>query len=244
MIVATAGTTGGGMIDPLSCLLPTVARREGSLVSHRRGLGGICRIGLRSGMRGLLEGYRARRLNHHRCAQMARNHHGVRDCHLTPHGHLLSEAFPRLYQLHAIQRGGDLDPVSSTACSVVAPLHGPAAVPRAGGGRLGGPSAPMSNAKRCRDRRQFKRRLEEPWAGASANDSAPCGLWTLYRPRELGDVRALVRRVVASGRAWVAPDDCSRGQPMWYEFARPMAKRPMRRRSTSSLPRSTRPRNA
>jgi 7-keto-8-aminopelargonate synthetase-like enzyme len=37
-----------------------------------------------------------------------------------------------------------------------------------------------------------------------ANDS-PLAVLDAVPPAELGDVRALVRRVVASGRAWVAP---------------------------------------
>jgi hypothetical protein len=37
-----------------------------------------------------------------------------------------------------------------------------------------------------------------------ANDS-PLAVLDAIPPKNLGDVRALVRRVVASGRAWVAP---------------------------------------
>jgi len=44
--------------------------------------------------------------------------------------------------------------------------------------------------------------LAEGWS--LANDS-PLAVLDVVPPAELGDVRALVRRVVASGQAWVAP---------------------------------------
>jgi hypothetical protein len=60
----------------------------------------------------------------------------------------------------------------------------------------------MSSAA-CRSSICIRERLLA--AGWSVANDSPLAVLDVIPPAELGDVRALVRRVVASGQAWVAP---------------------------------------
>ena len=81
LISPTAGTTGAGMIDPLQRVRADRARQR-PVVPRGCGLGrGGARLRAAAGTSG---GHRAGRLDHHRCAQVVRHHHGLRHVHHAP----------------------------------------------------------------------------------------------------------------------------------------------------------------
>jgi glutamate/tyrosine decarboxylase-like PLP-dependent enzyme len=195
MAVATAGTTGGGMIDPLLACAD-IAQREGLWFHVDAAWGGAALASER--LRGLLAG-------------IERADSLIIDAHkwlattmgcaifITRKGHLLSEAFHASTSFMPSSLS-NLDPYLNSVqwSRRFLGLRLFIALAAAGWEGLG---AHVERAVEVVH--QIKARLvERGWA--IANDSGLAVLDAIPPPA-LGDVRALVRRVVASGRAWVAP---------------------------------------
>ena len=195
MAVATAGTTGGGMIDPLLACAD-IAQREGLWFHVDAAWGGAALASER--LRGLLAG-------------IERADSLIIDAHkwlattmgcaifITRKGHLLSEAFHASTSFMPSSLS-NLDPYLNSVqwSRRFLGLRLFIALAAAGWEGLG---AHVERAVEVVH--QIKARLvERGWA--IANDSGLAVLDAIPPP-SLGDVRALVRRVVASGRAWVAP---------------------------------------
>jgi glutamate/tyrosine decarboxylase-like PLP-dependent enzyme len=195
MVVATAGTTGGGMIDPLHACAD-IARQQGLWLHVDAAWGGAVLASNR--LRSLLKGIERAdsiTIDAHKwlattmgCAMF-----------LTTRGELLSEAF------HASTSfmPSSLSTVDPYLNSVqwsrrFLGLRLFLALAAAGWDGLG---AHVERGVEVIDRIK-ESLLARGWR--IANDSALAVLAAIP-PAELGDVRAMVRRVVASGRAWVAP---------------------------------------
>jgi glutamate/tyrosine decarboxylase-like PLP-dependent enzyme len=195
MIVATAGTTGGGMIDPLADCAE-IAKTEGLWYHVDAAWGG-----------GALASERLRPL----LAGIERSDSITIDAHkwlattmgcamfLTTHGPLLSEAFHASTSFMPSSVAG-LDPYLNSVqwSRRFLGLRLFLALESAGWEGLG---AHVERAVAVIERIK-ERLLAAGWS--VANDSGLAVL-DVAPPAALGEVRALVRRVVASGRAWVAP---------------------------------------
>jgi glutamate/tyrosine decarboxylase-like PLP-dependent enzyme len=195
MVVATAGTTGGGMIDPLLACAD-IAQREGLWYHVDAAWGGAALASER--LRGLLAG-------------IERADSLIIDAHkwlattmgcaifITRKGHLLSEAFNASTSFMPSSLS-NVDPYLNSVqwSRRFLGLRLFVALAAAGWEGLG---AHVERAVEVVH--QIKARLvERGWT--IANESGLAVLDAIPPPA-LGDVRALVRRVVASGRAWVAP---------------------------------------
>jgi glutamate/tyrosine decarboxylase-like PLP-dependent enzyme len=195
MLVATAGTTGGGMVDPLHACAD-IAQRERMWFHVDAAWGGAALASEK--LRGLLSG-------------VERSDSLIIDAHkwlattmgcaifITRHGHLLSEAFHASTSFMPSSLS-NVDPYLNSVqwSRRFLGLRLFLALAAAGWEGLG------AHVERGVEVvHQIKARLvESGWT--VANDSALAVLDAIP-PAALGDVRALVRRVVASGRAWVAP---------------------------------------
>jgi glutamate/tyrosine decarboxylase-like PLP-dependent enzyme len=194
MVVATAGTTGGGMIDPLhDCA--DIAKQEHLWFHVDAAWGGAALASDR--LRALLNGIeRADSITIDAHKWLAT----TMGCamYLTPHGHLLSEAFhastsfmpssvaavdPYLNSVQWSRRFLGLRLFLALGCAGWAGL----------GAHVERSVAVMERIR--------QRLLDLGWS--VANDS-PLAVLDVVPPGQV-DVRALVRRVVGSGRAWVAP---------------------------------------
>jgi len=195
MVVATAGTTGGGMIDPLHACADA-ARQHGLWFHVDAAWGGAALASNR--LRGLLDGIeRADSITIDAHKWLAT----TMGCalFLTTHGPLLSEAFHASTSFMPSSLSG-VDPYLNTVqwSRRFLGLRLFLALAAAGWEGLG---AHVERGVAVIERiRQSL--LDHGWS--IANDS-PLAVLAAVPPAELGDVRALVRRVVASGRAWVAP---------------------------------------
>ena len=195
MVVATAGTTGGGMIDPLHACAD-IASQQGLWYHVDAAWGGAVLASNR--LRGLLDGIERAdsiTIDAHKwlattmgCAMF-----------LTRRGPLLSEVFHASTSFMPSSISG-IDPYLNTLqwSRRFLGLRLFLALAAAGWEGLG---AHVERGVEVTER--IKQRLLALGWGI-ANDSALAVLAAIP-PAELGDVRALVRRVVASGRAWVAP---------------------------------------
>jgi glutamate/tyrosine decarboxylase-like PLP-dependent enzyme len=195
MVVATAGTTGGGMIDPLEACAD-IAERE-SLWFHVDAAWGGAALASEK-LRGLLKG-------------IERADSLIIDAHkwlattmgcaifITRHGHLLSEAFHASTSFMP-SSVANLDPYLNSVqwSRRFLGLRLFLALAAAGWEGLG---------RHVERSVEVVARVRARLIGAGwtvLNDSQLAVLDALPPPA-LGEVRALVRRVVASGRAWVAP---------------------------------------
>jgi len=195
MVVTTAGTTGGGMIDPLPACAG-IAEREHLWHHVDAAWGGAALASER--MRGLLSGIERAdsiTIDAHKwfattmgCAMF-----------ITRHGPVLSEAF------HA-----STSFMPSNVATVDPYLNSVQWSRRFLGLRLflslaaagwAGYGAHVERSVAVIDRIK-ERLLARGWS--TANDS-PLAVLAAVPPAALGDIRSLVRRVVASGRVWVAP---------------------------------------
>ncbi len=195
MMVATAGTTGGGMIDPLQACAD-IASRHGLWYHVDAAWGGAVLASNR--LRGLLDGIERAdsiTIDAHKwlattmgCAMF-----------LTRRGQLLSEAFHASTSFMPSSISG-IDPYLNSLqwSRRFLGLRLFLALAAAGWEGLG---AHVERGVEVIERVK-QGLLALNWS--IANDSALAVLAAIP-PAELGDVRALVRRVVASGRAWVAP---------------------------------------
>jgi glutamate/tyrosine decarboxylase-like PLP-dependent enzyme len=194
MLVATAGTTGGGMIDPLHACAD-IARREGLWYHVDAAWGGAAIASLR--MRGLLAG-------------MERADSVTIDAHkwlattmgcaiyITTRGAILSEAFHASTSFMPSSVAG-VDPYLNSVQWSRRFLGLRLFLSLAAAGWTGlGAHVERSVAVIEKVR---ERLVAIGWT--VANDSPLAVLDVL--PPGARDVRALVRRVVESGRAWVAP---------------------------------------
>ena len=195
MIVATAGTTGGGMIDPLHACADLAAQEQ--LWYHvDAAWGGSALASIR--LRGVLEG-------------LERAHSITIDAHkwlattmgcaifITRRANLLSEAFHASANFMPSSVSA-VDPYLNSVqwSRRFLGLRLFLALAAAGWVGLG---AHVERGVLVVER--IKQRLiASGWI--IANDS-PLAVLNAIPPAELGDVRSLVGRVVASGRAWVAP---------------------------------------
>jgi glutamate/tyrosine decarboxylase-like PLP-dependent enzyme len=195
MVVATAGTTGGGMIDPLHASAD-IAQRERMWFHVDAAWGGAALASDR--LRGLLAG-------------IERADSLIIDAHkwlattmgcaifITRRAELLSEAFHASTSFMPSSISG-VDPYLNSVqwSRRFLGLRLFLALAAAGWQGLG------AHVERgVAVVREIERRLvERGWS--ILNDSALAVL-DAVPPPVLGDVRSLVRRVVASGRAWVAP---------------------------------------
>jgi glutamate/tyrosine decarboxylase-like PLP-dependent enzyme len=195
MVVATAGTTGAGMIDPLHACAD-IARQEHLWYHIDAAWGGAALASNK--LRPLLAGIE-------RADSITIDAHKwwatTMGCALfiTRHGHLLSEAFHASTSFMPSSVSA-VDPYLNSAqwSRRFMGLRLFLALACAGWQGLG---AHVERGVEVVE--QIKERLVRlGWT--VANDSSLAVLDVLP-PAELGDVRALVRRVVASGRAWVAP---------------------------------------
>jgi glutamate/tyrosine decarboxylase-like PLP-dependent enzyme len=195
MIVATAGTTGAGMIDPLQACAD-IAKREGLWYHIDAAWGGaaLASNGLRPALAGI-ERADSITIDAHKwlattmgCAVF-----------ITCHGHLLSEAFHASTSFMPSSVSG-VDPYLNSVqwSRRFLGLRLFLALASAGWQGLG---AHVDRSAQVAERIK-ERLLALGWT--IANDSVLAVL-DAVPPAELGEVRALVRRVVASGRAWVAP---------------------------------------
>jgi glutamate/tyrosine decarboxylase-like PLP-dependent enzyme len=195
MIVATAGTTGGGMIDPLHACADIA--QENSLWLHTDAAWGGAALASNR-LRGLLSG-------------IERSDSITIDAHkwlattmgcavfITTHGNLLSEAFHASTSFMPSSISG-VDPYLNSVqwSRRFVGLRLFLALAAAGWEGLG------AHVERSVEViAHIKHRLAaKGWK--IANDS-PLAVLDVIPPPQMGDVRALVRRVVGSGRAWVAP---------------------------------------
>ncbi|HEY2144864.1 MAG TPA: pyridoxal-dependent decarboxylase [Steroidobacteraceae bacterium] len=195
MIVATAGTTGGGMIDPLHACAD-IAREQDLWLHIDAAWGGAALASNR--LRGLLDG-------------IERAHSITIDAHkwpattmgcaifVTRRADLLSQAFHASTSFMPSSIAG-IDPYLNSVqwSRRFVGLRFFLTLAAAGWEGLG---AHVERGVEVIDLVKEKL-LASGWR--MANDS-PLAVLAAIPPAELGDVRALVRRVVASGRAWVAP---------------------------------------
>jgi glutamate/tyrosine decarboxylase-like PLP-dependent enzyme len=195
MVVATAGTTGAGMIDPLHACAD-IAQQEHLWYHIDAAWGGAALASNR--LRKVLAGIeRADSITIDAHKWLAT----TMGCaiFITRHGHLLSEAFHASTSFMPSSVSG-VDPYLNSVqwSRRFLGLRLFLALAAAGWDGLG---AHVERSVAVVDR--VKERLVAlGWT--VANDSALAVL-DAVPPAELGDVRELVRRVVASGRAWVAP---------------------------------------
>ncbi len=195
MVVATAGTTGGGMIDPLHACAE-IAQQQNLWYHVDAAWGGAVLASSR--LRGLLDGIE-------RADSVTIDAHKwlatTMGCaiFLTSRGQLLSEAFHASTSFMPSSISA-VDPYLNTVqwSRRFLGLRLFLALAAAGWEGLG---AHVERGIEVIDRIK-QSLLALGWS--IANDSALAVLAAIP-PAELGDVRALVRRVVASGRAWVAP---------------------------------------
>jgi glutamate/tyrosine decarboxylase-like PLP-dependent enzyme len=195
MVVATAGTTGAGMIDPLHACAD-IAQHEHLWYHIDAAWGGAALASNR--LRKVLAGIE-------RADSITIDAHKwfatTMGCaiFITRHGHLLSEAFHASTSFMP-SSVSDVDPYLNSVqwSRRFLGLRLFLALATAGWEGLG---AHVERSVKVVD--LVKERLVRlGWT--IANDSALAVL-DAVPPAELGDVRELVRRVVASGRAWVAP---------------------------------------
>jgi aromatic-L-amino-acid decarboxylase len=195
MIVATAGTTGGGMIDPLHACADIA--KEHSLWLHTDAAWGGAALASNR-LRGLLSG-------------IERSDSITIDAHkwlattmgcaifMTTRGSLLSEAFHASTSFMPSSVSG-LDPYLNSVqwSRRFMGLRLFLALAAAGWEGLG------AHVERGVEiiAHLKERLLKQGWT--IVNDS-PLAVLDAVPPAQLGEVRALVRRVVLSGRAWVAP---------------------------------------
>jgi glutamate/tyrosine decarboxylase-like PLP-dependent enzyme len=194
MIVATAGTTGGGMIDPLEACAD-IARRDKLWYHVDAAWGGAALASDR--LRGRLSGIeRADSITIDAHKWLAT----TMGCALfiTTHGELLSEAFHASTSFMP-SSVANVDPYLNSVqwSRRFLGLRLFLALAAAGWPGLG---AHVERAVAVVERIR-ERLLALGWT--AVNDS-PLAVLDVLPPAER-DVRALVRRVVASGRAWVAP---------------------------------------
>jgi glutamate/tyrosine decarboxylase-like PLP-dependent enzyme len=195
MIVATAGTTGAGMIDPLHACAD-IAQAEGLWYHVDAAWGGAALASnrLRQALAGM-ERADSITIDAHKwfattmgCALF-----------ITRHGHLLSEAFHASTSFMPSSVSG-VDPYLNSVqwSRRFLGLRLFLALASAGWEGLG---AHVERSALVAEKIK-ERLLGLQWT--VANDSVLAVL-DAVPPADLGDVRALVRRVVVSGRAWVAP---------------------------------------
>ncbi len=195
MLVATAGTTGAGMIDPLHACAD-IARREGLWYHVDAAWGGAALASNR--LRKVLSGIE-------RADSITIDAHKwfatTMGCavFITRHAHLLSEAFHASTSFMPSSVSG-VDPYLNSVqwSRRFLGLRLFLTLAAAGWDGLG---AHVERSVEVVERVK-ERLLGLGWT--VANDSALAVL-DAVPPAELGPVRELVRRVVASGRAWVAP---------------------------------------
>jgi glutamate/tyrosine decarboxylase-like PLP-dependent enzyme len=195
LVVATAGTTGGGMIDPLHACAD-IARSELLWYHVDAAWGGGALASDR--MRGLLSGIERAdsvTIDAHKwfattmgCAMF-----------LTRHAGLLSEAFHASTDFMPSSVPG-VDPYL-TSVQWSRRFLGLRLFITLGAAGWAGLGAHVERSVQVIDLIR-QRLLADGWS--VANDS-PLAVLDVIPPAKLGDVRALVRRVVASGQAWVAP---------------------------------------
>jgi glutamate/tyrosine decarboxylase-like PLP-dependent enzyme len=195
MVVATAGTTGAGMIDPLHACAD-IAQQERLWYHIDAAWGGAALASNR--LRKLLGGIeRADSITIDAHKWLAT----TMGCALfiTRHGELLSEAFHASTSFMPSSVSG-VDPYLNSVqwSRRFLGLRLFLALAAAGWDGLG---AHVERSVDVVDRVK-ERLVARGWT--VANDS-PLAVLDMIPPAELGDVRELVRRVVRSGRAWVAP---------------------------------------
>ena len=195
MVVATAGTTAAGMIDPLHACAD-IAQQERLWYHVDAAWGGAALASDR--LRKVLAGIeRADSITIDAHKWMAT----TMGCaiFITRHGPLLSEAFHASTSFMPSSVSG-LDPYLNSVqwSRRFLGLRLFLALAAAGWEGLG---AHVERSAEVVDRVK-ERLIGMGWT--VANDS-PLAVLDAVPPAELGDVRALVRRVVAGGRAWVAP---------------------------------------
>jgi glutamate/tyrosine decarboxylase-like PLP-dependent enzyme len=195
MVVATAGTTGGGMIDPLQACAD-IAQAEQLWYHVDAAWGGAALASER--LRGVLSGIERTdsiTIDAHKwfattmgCAMF-----------ITRHPALLSEAFHASTSFMPSSLSG-VDPYL-TSVQWSRRFLGLRLFLNLGTAGWAGLGAHVERSVQVIDR---VRELLIARGWTVANDS-PLAVLDLIPPAQFGDVRALVRRVVASGRAWVAP---------------------------------------
>jgi len=195
MVVATAGTTGGGMVDPLS-VCAEIARAEGMWYHVDAAWGGAALASER--LRGLLRGIEKAdsiTIDAHKwlattmgCAMF-----------ITTHGSLLSEAFHCSTSFMPSSVSG-IDPYLNSVqwSRRFIGLRLFLALSVAGWEGL---AAHVERSVEVVDLIK-QRLLERGWSVANASGLA---VLDVLPPAGSEAVRSLVRQVVASGRAWVAP---------------------------------------
>jgi glutamate/tyrosine decarboxylase-like PLP-dependent enzyme len=195
MVVATAGTTGGGMIDPLHACADIAAQQK--LWYHiDAAWGGAALASTR--LRGVLDGIeRADSITIDAHKWLAT----TMGCaiFISRRADLLSEAFHASTSFMPSSISG-VDPYLNTVqwSRRFLGLRLFLALAAAGWDGLG---AHVDRGVEVIERVK-QQLLTAGWT--IANDS-PLAVLDAIPPAQLGDVRSLVRRVVASGRAWVAP---------------------------------------
>ena len=195
MVVATAGTTGGGMIDPLQACAD-IAAQEDLWYHVDAAWGGAALASTR--LRPLLAGIEhadSITIDAHKwmattmgCAMF-----------LTRHAPLLSEAFHCSTNFMPSSLAG-VDPYLNSVqwSRRFMGLRLFLELASAGWDGLGAHVERSCAVIEC-----IRKRLSAlGWAVAN---NSPFAVLDMVPPAALGDVRALVRRVVASGRAWIAP---------------------------------------
>jgi glutamate/tyrosine decarboxylase-like PLP-dependent enzyme len=195
MVVATAGTTGGGMIDPLHACAD-IAKQQGLWFHIDAAWGGAALASNR--LRGVLDGIeRADSITIDAHKWLAT----TMGCaiFITTRGELLSEAFHASTSFMPSSISG-VDPYLNSVqwSRRFLGLRLFLALTAAGWEGLG---AHVERGVEVIERIK-EGLLALGWK--IANDS-PLAVLDAIPPAGLGEVRALVRRVVASGRAWVAP---------------------------------------
>jgi glutamate/tyrosine decarboxylase-like PLP-dependent enzyme len=195
MIVATAGTTGGGMIDPLHACAD-IAGRQDLWLHVDAAWGGAALASNR--LRGVLDGIE-------RANSLTIDAHKwpatTMGCALfiTRRADLLSQAFHASTSFMPSSISG-VDPYLNSVQWSRRFLGLRLFLTLAAAG-WEGLAAHVERGVEIIERIK-ERLLASGWR--IANDS-PLAVLAAIPPAELGDARALVRRVVASGRAWVAP---------------------------------------